>query len=149
MGLDGRHGNAIHPGEQAHEICRAILARNRRNLQAGTGRDQTRKREPGGARGEPFEQLVLQIENFQRLLAIGDLEHEPRPHIVLQHEIPIALARQRFGGEREPVQFARQARRVIGGKFGRRRHVHGNTISTAAERSLSLGGTVLSNALTA
>ena len=125
---------------------RAVPGGDRGDRQARPGRHQAREFQTGVAGGEKLEQFVLQVENFQPLVAIGDLENEARAGIVAQEEILVALAGQRFGGERQSIEVVGQADGVAAGELRGVGDVHG-TISTAAERSLSLPA--LSKALTA
>ena len=114
VGLNRGQTDALHPGEQADEVSRAVSGGDRSDLQARPGRHQAREFQAGVAGGKKLEQLVLQVENFQRLVAIGDLENEARAGSVAQEEILIALAGQRFGGERESIEIAGQADGVGG-----------------------------------
>ncbi len=98
--LHGGHGNTIHPGEQSDEVSGAIVAGDRGDREARSGRHQARKFEACRDGAKLREQFVLEIENFQRLVAIGDLENEARTGGIAQEEILVALTGQRFGGQR-------------------------------------------------
>ena len=85
-----------HPRQQPHEVRPALRVGDRDHGFAIDRVLDTRKRQLGRPRGQVRERGVLELDDARVLLRVRDLQHVAPVAGILQHDVLIALARQRF-----------------------------------------------------
>ena len=103
---------AVKPAKQTDEMLPSPLIFDSGNGFSSPGGHEARKFQIGVAGAEKLNQLILQLEDSNGLLANGNLEDIFLP-ISANLKILVTFARQRRRGTFDPIKIEHDARRLI------------------------------------